>query len=142
MATIRYWDSTGSTALANSIFEYTTSTTTATGTTCITHWAPYPRVVHKKIVVPEPDHWNAKVGNSFVQLVNQEIHTGWKVTMRISGNIVICDPYIDVRTMAEFVPLLKASASLDDCKKIDDFFKSHGLTEKPKKHRAKKKLVK
>lgn len=102
-------------------------------------WAPYPRVVVKKVYVKSPEHWDRSIVRAYAKLVNEETSTGWKVTAIIDGDIEILDPYIDVRDMKDFIGLLKARASVEDRKKIDAFFKKVGLEAKPKRGKRAKK---
>lgn len=133
-----YWNSGAATTTSTTDVNYYFATSTNTGTTDW-GWIPYPRVVQKSVWVNAPAHWKKKVLDAYVRLVNDETHTGWKVTALVNGSVEVCDPYADIRNMQDFVPLLKARANSNDCKKIDSLFKKHGLTEKPKKKRATRK---
>lgn len=130
---VRYW--TGST---------TTPTTASTGwvsemeyyggtsVTSAGHWTMYPHVVIKRVITKPPKHWTKKIIDLYVSLVNDETNTGWKVTALLR-EIEIVDPMIDVREMRDFLGLLKATASAEDCKRIDAFFTKHGLDGPPKR---------
>ena len=146
MATIWYSDtSTNGTTTSSGAYSMVYSGTTDTSTTS-TNWAgswqPYPRVVIKKVYVHRPKHWDRKIGQAWVKLVNDETNTGWKITATIWGDIEIHDPYEDVRDMKDFIGLLKARASAEDRKKIDAFFKKVGLEAKPKRRKVAKKAKK
>ncbi len=120
---------------------YCVMTTTATNASTVSTnwgWSPYPRVVTKRVYAKAPAHWNRSILRAFAKLINEETNTGWKVEALISGDIEIYDPYADIRDMKDCVGLLKARASIEDCKKINAFFKKVGLEAKPKR-RAKPK---
>ncbi len=126
------WDSTTSGTSTNAGNYSIIWSSTSTAST----WQPYPRVVTKKVYVKPPEHWDRKIGQAYVKLVNDETNTGWKVTATIWGDIEIHDPYADVRDMKDFIGLLKARAPIEDRKKIDAFFKKVGLEAKPKSRKT------
>lgn len=122
-----YWDEyTGSTTgdLGGS-WAFDTSATSATVTTTYitwttssspTTWSP------RRILVKIPASWDKQKIAAYARLVNRETNTGWKVEFVIEGDVAIVDPNIEIREMAEFVPLLKHCASEEDRRKIDEFF--------------------
>ena len=79
----------------------------------------------RQILVTCPEHWAEDDAIAFAKLVNVETHTGWLVTMIIQGEVVITDPNVETRTMAEFAPLLRWHASARDREKISAFFAEH-----------------
>lgn len=87
-------------------------------------YSPTPtyRTVTRKILVRSPENWTKEQTLKFSTLVNKEIDTGWKVTLIISGEIVITDPDVEKRTMEDFIPLLKDTATKRDIHKIECFF--------------------
>ncbi len=123
------------------IFSNTTNIST-TSTNWAGFWQPYPRVVIKKVYVHRPKHWDRKIGQAWVKLVNDETNTDWKIETTIWGDIEIHDPYADIRNMKDFIDLLKARATVEDRKKIDAFFKKVGLEVKSKGRKATKKSKK
>lgn len=78
--------------------------------------------VAREMLVLCPDHWGEPEAAGFTRLLNDETHTGWTVKMVIRGDIKVADPNIEVRSMADFVPLLKRCASREDRELIDKFF--------------------
>lgn len=84
------------------------------------------RVV-KRVLVREPDHWDKEDNEAFKRLVNIETDTGWKLIMTIKGDVEIADPNVEVRDMQGFIPLFKRRASVEDTKKINEFFNQKGV---------------
>lgn len=80
-----------------------------------------------RVLVTIPQHWSGADVREFVKLVNEDTHTGWTVSMLITGDVLICDPRIETRSMSEFVPLLKWRADVLDRGRIDGFFSVHGV---------------
>ena len=87
----------------------------------------YYYVPPREILVTEPECWTDEDGLAFIDLVNNQTRTGWLVTMRIKGDVLITDPRIETRTMKEFLPLLRWCANSDDRKKIAAFFEEHPI---------------
>lgn len=127
---IRYWDpwatSTNSSTTApysdGTWSTWTNSSTSATGggwyyTTTV--------IVTRKVLVIEPEHWTDEIADRFLRLVNIETNTGWKVELRIKGDVLITDPSIEKRSLEEFVPLIKSKASGADLEKFNAFFAEH-----------------
>lgn len=123
---IRYWD-----PWATSTTSSSDPTGTDTSTTGRTWYHPvqtatssgwYPQVITKRVLVPKPKKWTDKQSEAYVRLVNYETKTGWKVTMIISGDILVTDPNIEKRKMEDFIPLLKENANSIDIEKINKFF--------------------
>jgi hypothetical protein len=118
---IHYWDP-----------DWTSTTDTSTGwdincTNTDTAASRYEWVV-RTYLVEAPAHWTEEDQDAFTRLVNIETHTGFKVVMWIrGGDILITDPNVERRTMADFVPLLKAYGSQADRDAINAFFDEHGL---------------
>ena len=79
------------------------------------------------ILVKVPKKWTKIQNLKFTGLVNKETNTGWIVTLIIEGKVVITDPNVERRTMAEFIPLLKDKANSVDIKKIRKFFKNNPI---------------
>ena len=113
----RYWDNTTSTTNDSTTNGYHSGSSWPTSNL----WFAYRRT----ILVTEPKHWADEDGLALVRLVNKETRTGWIVRLRIKGSVLITDPNIETRTMAEFVPLLKSYAFGSDLAKIDMFFEDH-----------------
>jgi hypothetical protein len=84
-------------------------------------------VYRRRILVQTPERWKDEDTLAFVNLVNAETHTGWIAEMIIKGDVIITDPSIEIRTMEEFVPLLRWGASRQDNAKIDLFFDEHPI---------------
>src|ERR1051326_182317 len=80
----------------------TTSTCDCTGNYSITITYTPPR----QLLVTNPKKWTKKTRLAFAELVNRKTRTGWIVTMIIDGEITVCDPNIERRSMRDFVPLL------------------------------------
>lgn len=80
----------------------------------------------RTILVKSPQAWDKAKTAAFVQLVNKETNTGWKVDMVIEGEVAITDPNIEIREMDEFVPLLKENAGNEDIERINRFFNEGG----------------
>ena len=124
-----YWgDSTGGT-LGDAWFS-TNTTTTSTGTSYIgTTWASCTTTARRvrQVIVKTPKKWSKAIRAAYTRLVNDETDTGWKVTMWISGKIKITDPDVEVRSMKDFIPLLKSRASPEDRSLIDKFFEKAGV---------------
>lgn len=99
-----------------------------TANTCATDsvWLYVPQPV-RKILVTCPDHWTRDVALAFAHFVNCKIRSRFHVEMVIDGNVAITDPDIEVRTMANFVPLLKKHTEPEDHEKVDGFFATHPL---------------
>lgn len=126
-----YWDynaNAGTTGTASTTASSTTtytvveSTATTTGGPDFGYCAPRTR----EIIVEHPADWTDEQHAQYVRMVNDEVRTGWRVTMLFKGgDILIADPNIEVRKMADFVPLLKARASEADRVRINDFFKAN-----------------
>ena len=128
---ISYWDE-PTTATTGSYWSNvdatdTTGTTTGTTTTVYCDWYTVRPTQYKprKLLVNTPAHWTQQNSDDFIRLVNTETDTGWKVTMRINGDIEIIDPDIEIREMEDFVPLLKTNANSQDKRIIDHFFNEH-----------------
>lgn len=102
---------------------YYTITTMATGTAQHYYYPP-PR----RYLIPKPDQWTREQELAFVRLLNEQTHTGWKVEMLISGDVLICDPNIEKRSMEDFVPLLKLNASATDKAAIRAFFNDNPIS--------------
>lgn len=122
--TASWWDS----QLRPSATTYTT-TSTSTTTTSASTWTCVYYVQPRAYLVEPPDHWDEATLASFVRLVNDETKTGFTVTMVIKGEILITDPDVELRAMADFVPLLKRRANATDRAKIDAFFAEFGAEE-------------
>jgi len=131
-----YWDDTSVTqSSSNTGNWHSARADTATPThfnifpSCST--ANYTTVV-RRILVNKPKHWTDEQEIKFIRLINKETATGWRVTMLIKGDILIIDPNIEKRTMEDFAPLLKDTATDKDIKKINKFFKENTLTKTKK----------
>lgn len=122
--TASWWDS----QLRPSATTYT-ATSTSTTTTSAGTWTCVYYVQPRAYLVETPDHWDEATLASFVRLVNDETKTGITVTMVIKGEILITDPDVERRAMADFVPLLKRRANATDRAKIDAFFAEFGAEE-------------
>ena len=126
---IFYWNNwSDSTTTSGSASWYSVDATSSTSTAFDFNTYPPPP---RRVIVKHPPHWDKKTTEAYVRLVNQDTKTGWRVTMLISGDLVIVDPTIDVRSMAGFVPLLKMRASDEDKAKIETFFERHGIGDVP-----------
>lgn len=119
-----YWQDTG-TSTDTQTSQYTSDGGgTSNGTTWYTttwYYCPPPR----RILVDAPTHWQQEDRDGFTRLLNKETRTGWRVELWVSGDVCICDPNIERRTMKDFVPLIKEYANAEDQQKIDEFFKVH-----------------
>lgn len=126
-----YWRDTGtSTTGGNFWSDIDTSNSTSTSATYDGQWV-YATATHyvrkvRKILVKAPSKWGKAIRAAYTRLVNDETNTGWKVTMWIKGKIDITDPDVEVRSMEDFIPLLKSRASPSDRRMIDDFFDEFG----------------
>jgi len=100
----------------------TTIADSASGATCSCYT---PHVYQREILVEHPEHWKDEDHQAYVKLVNEQTQTGWKIKLLITGNVQICDPRIERRSMADFIPLLKYNASDKDRELIDKFFQEH-----------------
>lgn len=125
---IGYWDNNDTTTTTGPGYGdpwYSDTGSTSTSTTATPYYFNTVRVVTKQILVTEPDHWSEDDSDAFINLVNNHTDTGWKVTLRMRGDIEIIDPDIDVRTMEQFIPLFKSKAHHHDVVKINEFFVEH-----------------
>jgi hypothetical protein len=123
---VRYWNpyDTGTSPTYN----YSPNDTTATSTpTFVPSWGYTTRTVTRRILVEMPDGWGEEKSLAFTRLVNIETKTGWRVTLIIKGNIIITDPNVERRTLADFIPLLASVASYEDIKIIIDFFEKNPI---------------
>lgn len=126
-----YWRSTSTTTTSTTgssgTFYYGTSTSTST-------WpltAPQVVWVQRHYLIEEPEHWTDQDAADFTYLVNDATKTGFKVLMRMKGDVQIADPNVEKRSMADFVPLLLSRAQPEDQEVIRDFFEKHPLTALP-----------
>ena len=113
-----YWNGTADTA-------GTTDHTSWTIVNCCDNCTATVRVCRREILVEHPEKWSEEDHKDYINLVNSETKTGWRGKMLIRGDIKIIDPNIEVRSMRDFIPLLKDRASAEDKQKIDDFFQEH-----------------
>ena len=118
-----YWDYWDDAPTTSSSTTTTSGTYTTSGTTSATdvYWL----YTVRKYLVKAPESWMKSARADFTKLINDETKTGFKVEMWIDGIIEITDHSIDMRTMKEFVPLLKSYANLEDRAKIDAFFERY-----------------
>lgn len=102
------------------------STTTVTGS-CTGGNFYYSAPRRREIIVEHPGEWKDEQHAAFIRLVNEEAKTcGWQITMLFrGGDLALVDPNIEVRSMKDFVPLLKDRASWDDRQIIETFFKAN-----------------
>ena len=112
MVTYYPYDTDTSTASTASSNDYDTST--------CTYYVPVQRML-----VHYPESWTKEIAFKFSELLNLETKTGWKIILVINGDITIMDPSIEVRTMKDFLPLLRSYACGEDREKIDAFFEQH-----------------
>lgn len=121
-----YWDyqTAANTTSTTTSGSYTCTAYTYCTTSTTTYWIPPPP---REIIVKHPEHWTDEQTARYVRLVNDETQTGWLIKMIMNGEIRIVDPNIDIRTMKEFVPLLKHRASKEDRERIDAFFAENGI---------------
>lgn len=120
---IHYWDNNSTSTTGGTWTGTGTTSFTDTSTTMTHYYVQKPR----KILVTEPENWDEEASDAFINLVNNHTNTGWKVTLRIKGDIDIIDPDIDVRTMEQFIPLLKSKAHHHDIVKINEFFDNYKI---------------
>lgn len=140
---VRYWDysttSTSTTQTASwwnsqscsSATTYTTTSASTGGGGGASTWTCVYYVQPRAYLIDPPDHWDEATLASFVRLVNDETKTGFTVTMVIKGEILITDPHVERRAMADFVPLWKRYANAADRTKIDAFFAEFGAEGQP-----------
>ena len=124
-----YWrtDITRSTATTSSSNIDLDTSCAGTGWTS-TSWHYVEYFKPRKILVSIPKKWTEEQGMKFVELVNIKTKTGWIVTLVIrGGDIVITDPDVERRTMAEFVPLLLKKAYNEDAILIKEFFNDNPI---------------
>lgn len=117
-----YWDSGTSGTTATSGGAWSTDPCTSGTTSGSTWWI---RIVRKYLVVI-PENWTEKIIADFTILLNDKTNTGFRVEMVIRGDIKITDHTIEVRTMENFIPLLRQYAGKKDLTKIKKFFKKNG----------------
>jgi hypothetical protein len=120
-----YYDSDSGTAttISGATFTITWDSSCTTATNVVYHCAP-PR----RILIPKPEKWTREQELAFVRLLNEQVRCGWRVEMLISGDVLICDPNIETRDMADMVPLLKLNANEDDKATIRQFFVDNPLS--------------
>ena len=110
-----------------------TSETTNWHNIRVSDYIPFPTrtytTIRRTILVKVPKKWTKKQNLSFTELVNKKTNTGWTVTLIIEGKIVITDPNVERRTMAEFIPLLKNKADNTDMRKIRMFFRENPIKQ-------------
>ena len=111
-ATSSYLDTGGTTGtLSSQDYMWINTTTTTTRTT-------------RKLLVRMPKNWSKRDQDAFVNLVNKDTNTGWKVEMIISGDVELVDHSIEVVSMQSFVDILSARATESDRKTINNFFEN------------------
>jgi hypothetical protein len=81
----------------------------------------------RRFLIEQPESWTNNDAIAFVHLINDETKTGYIVEMIINGDVLITDPNIEHRTMKQFIPLLRRSATNDDRDKINSFFIEHPI---------------
>lgn len=119
-----YWNPATWGSTATSGAGYGSSTTGTTG------FSPslIPVMVTRRIAVTHPETWTKEQSLRFVELVNVETTTCGKIELHIEGGkVLITDPAIESRTMAEFIPLMRRCASQTDLEKVDNFLKENPL---------------
>lgn len=123
-----YWDpySTGGTS-TSPYWSYDGPDTSASSTPTYIHPFFFRPVIVRRILVEMPEGWTEEMSMSFVRLVNIETKTGWKVTLVIKGKVLITDPNVERRTLADFIPLLKDEASQQDIDLINAFFEKNPI---------------
>jgi len=121
---VNYYPYTGTTGTnwTSSTEDYANTSTNYSSTTTWTYVA-----FVRRMLVCAPKCWSKEVVLKFAELLNVETNTGWKVTMVIDGDVTITDPAIEVRTMENFLPLLRMRACLEDGEKIELFLKAHPI---------------
>lgn len=102
------WDTSGTTGTASSLdYMYTTVVTTTTYT--------------RKLLVRAPKNWSKRDQDAFINLVNKDTNTGWKIEMMIPGDVELVDHSIEVVSMQSFFDILRSHAGALDKEKIDNF---------------------
>lgn len=121
MKKMRYWND-------DDFVYYTTTATTDTSaticnwivnTSCTCDYAP-----ERRLWVKCPEHWSEQDEFAFIALVNKETSTGWTVRALVRGEVIL-HPGEEVRTMDEFIPLLRDRANSADKARIKTFFDEH-----------------
>lgn len=100
---------------------------TATGSTSVGGTFVYRLPPPRRMFVEGPKGWTDADSIAFAELVNSKTNTGWKITALIKGDILIMDPSIEKRTMADFIPLLLNNANGEDKSTIVRFFEEHKI---------------
>lgn len=85
----------------------------------------------RTIYVEMPEHYAPETCEAFASLVNSNDFGGWKVKAIIHGKVCITDPNDEVRSFADFLPLLRSKASGPAREALDVFLAKHPV-EKPK----------
>lgn len=94
-----------------------TSNTTHDGTVTWTIRVPPPR----KLLVKVPKHWKQSRIDGFAGLVNEQTHTGWKVTALVRVQ-KLYDKSVERVTMEQFKTILLEHANEQDREKINAWF--------------------
>ncbi len=122
---INYWqDSTSTTGTTTGEDYY--GSTSATGTpssldymwtATVTHATTYTR----KLLVRMPKNWSKRDQDAFINLVNKETNTGWKIIMVVHGDVELVDHDIEVVSLRSFFDIVKSGSGATDKEKIVDF---------------------
>ena len=94
-----------------------TTAGTNDGTVRYTIIVPPPR----QLLVKPPRHWKQSKIDGFAGLVNEETHTGWRVTALVRVQ-KIYDKNVEKLSMAKFKALMLQTSSPEDAEKIKRFF--------------------
>ena len=61
---------------------------------------------------------------ALTRLINDETDTGWKIEMWINGDVLITDMDIDIRTLKQWILMVKQHVTPADRAKIDSCFEA------------------
>lgn len=122
---IWYWDTNNTaTGGTSSNFNITPSTYITSAATTGANTYTWHYWLYRTIYVTMPEAWSDADNEAWAAMVNST-STGFKVTAIIKGKVCITDPNAEVRSLADFLPLLKSRAAPDDLKAISEFMAAH-----------------
>lgn len=133
---IWYWNGGSATTTGNTNTNVTITGTWASCTnyatgacwTSNTNGVSYVVPTRRTIYVEMPEHYTDQDREEFADLLNNKANLGWKIKAIIKGKVCITDPNDEVRSLADFIPLLVACAASEaDVEKLNEFVAAHPL---------------
>jgi len=119
---VNYWTDMTSTTTGDDWYTNYTGTSTPSSLDFVRYTVVSTTQVVRKLLVRQPKNWSKRDQDAFINLVNKNTNTGWKIEMIISGDIELVDHSIEVVSMQSFSEILRSKANGSDQRKIDTFF--------------------